>query len=92
MFTLETKAAKLGRVNRDRSVSGACILSRRKCVAPIVIVGLDELFHGFGRVGGTGSSQVEVGGACSRRRPKGATMLADLDLLNRSGKVAGFSP
>lgn len=40
MFTLETKAAKLGRVNRDRSVSGACILSRRKCVAPIVIVGL----------------------------------------------------
>ncbi len=30
---------------------------------------------------GTGSSQVEVGGSYSRRRPKGATMLADLDLL-----------
>src|SRR3954465_11554639 len=25
--------------------------------------------------------RVEVGGACSHRRPKGATMLADLDLL-----------
>ncbi len=34
-----------------------------------------------GRGVGVWGSRVEVGGAYSRRRPKGATMLADLDLL-----------
>jgi hypothetical protein len=34
-----------------------------------------------GRVEGDISSRVEVGGAYPHRRPKGASMLADLDLL-----------
>lgn len=45
---------------------------------------LDESFHGSGRSGrveGDISSQVEVGGAIPHRRPEGASMDADLDLL-----------
>ena len=38
MFRLETRAAKMHRVNRSSRVSGACTLSRRKSVAPVVIV------------------------------------------------------